>query len=206
MLNEQSRSSVTFILDRVLHARKKRKRLEQINIVIGAFFTETGTAALEALKPCMDGPEAAQLQMGEEWTDRTFGSASKSVRTAAYQAKPTLDMLSQLKAVLPPKKAGLLAMFSNPNLLEHDTFTDMLWALYHLIDELESRQDVGLLPDSDVSHLAGDMSRAWGLLVSEWIGYMNYLKSRYPYLWSLAVRKNPFAENDVVISATTSPR
>lgn len=90
-------------------------------------------------------------------------------------------------------------MFANPNLLEHDTFTDMLWALYHLIDELESRPDVSALPASDISHLGGDMARAWGLLVSEWIGYMKHLKHRYPYLWSLAVRKNPFTQSSVII-------
>lgn len=199
---------VTFILDRVLNAREKRERLEQVSIVISAFFTDTGTAVLEALRPCMDSADAGVLQlgMGPDWTDKTFDSAAKAVRNAACHAAPTRESLTRLKALLPQKKAGILAMFSNPNLLEHDTFTDMLWALYHLIDELESRSDIGALPDSDIAHLAGDMTRAWRLLVSEWIGYMKHLKNRYPYLWSLAVRKNPFAPGNVVIREPAASR
>ncbi len=190
---------VTFLLERVINAREKRERLEQINILISAFFTETGTAVLETLKPCMDGPEPAKVSMNAKWTDKMFDAAAKDVRAGAYHAHPDAETIAQLKALLPQKKAGILAMFANPNLLEHDTFTDMLWALYHLIDELESRPDVSALPASDISHLGGDMARAWGLLVGKWIGYMRHLKNRYPYLWSLAVRKNPFTEGSVVI-------
>ena len=191
---------VTFILESVINAREKRERLEQLGILVSAFFTETGTAVLEILKPCMDGPDMEKVDMNAKWTDKMFIAAAKDVRAGSYHAHPTAETVMQLKALLPQKKAGILAMFANPNLLEHDTFTDMLWALYHLIDELESRTDVGDLPASDFSHIGGDMARAWGLLVGEWIGYMKHLKHRYPYLWSLAVRKNPFKEGSVVIS------
>jgi hypothetical protein len=30
------------------------------------------------------------------------------------------------------------------------------------------------------------------LLVLEWVSYMRYLKEHYPYLFSLAMRTNPF--------------
>jgi hypothetical protein len=30
------------------------------------------------------------------------------------------------------------------------------------------------------------------LLVSEWLDYMQHLKRNYPYLFSLAIRTNPF--------------
>ena len=33
------------------------------------------------------------------------------------------------------------------------------------------------------------------LLVREWLSYMEHLKSDYPYLFSLAVRTNPFDPN-----------
>ncbi len=191
---------VTFVLERVLRSREKRERLEQINILISAFFTETGTAVLETLRPCMDGPKPEKLHMNAKWTDKMFIAAAKDVRAGAYRAHPDAATIAKLKDLLPQKKAAILTMFANPNLLEHDTFTDMLWALYHLIDELESRPDVSELPASDVSHLGGDMARAWGLLVGEWIGYMKHLKNRYPYLWSLAVRKNPFTHSSVVIA------
>jgi hypothetical protein len=148
----------------------------------------------------MDSPQPSTLNMNAKWTDKMFDDAADAARKAAWHAWADADTLARLKAFLPQKKAGILAMFANPNLLENDRFTDMLWALYHLIDELESRGDISALPKSDANHLGGDMARAYALLVSEWVGYMKYLKKRYPYLWSLAVRKNPFEDNSIIIS------
>jgi len=191
---------VTFILERVLRSREKSERLDELNILISAFFTDTGTDVLTTLRPCMVGPAPEHLRMDAKWTSKTFDNAAAAVRAGVYHAQPDAETLARLKAFLSQKKAGILAMFANPNLLENDKFTDMLWALYHLIDELESRDDLTALPSSDASHISGDMSRAWGLLLGEWVGYMKHLKNRYPYLWSLAVRKNPFDENSVIIS------
>ena len=39
---------------------------------------------------------------------------------------------------------------------------------------------------------AADRARG---LIAEWIAYMRHLKSDYPYLYSLAVRTNPFDPN-----------
>ena len=48
------------------------------------------------------------------------------------------------------------------------------------------------MPDSDRKHLAGDMERVYGRLINQWTGYMKHLKEDYPYLFSLAMRTNPF--------------
>jgi len=41
-------------------------------------------------------------------------------------------------------------------------------------------------------HLAGDIKRVYSLLIHEWVDYMKHLKDKYPYLFSLAMRTNPF--------------
>jgi hypothetical protein len=48
----------------------------------------------------------------------------------------------------------LLGLMANPNLLEHESFTDLLWAVFHLTDELTHREDVSALADADLEHLA----------------------------------------------------
>lgn len=192
---------VTFILNKILESREKQEKLEQLNIVIGAFFSETGTEAIETLNPCMSGLSdiSGILDMKSDWNDRDFENAAEKIKQYTHKANIDVTALKELKSVLPPAKPYLLQMFSNPNLLEHDAFTDMLWALYHLIDELENREDPDILPESDLSHIAADTARSYRLVVYEWVLYMKYLKKRYPYLWSLAVRKNPFARNSVII-------
>lgn len=84
-------------------------------------------------------------------------------------------------------------------MFEHDTFTDMLWAVFHVTEELDSRDMLVSLPPKDLEHLSIDIKRAYQFLIVEWLYYMNHLKKEYPYLFSLAVRKSPFNENGSVI-------
>jgi hypothetical protein len=78
----------------------------------------------------------------------------------------------------------LLRLLENPNLLEQEAFTEPLWAVFHLADELYYRPELTSLPNSDYRHLAGDAQRAYSELTSEWLKYMAYLLKRYPYLFS----------------------
>jgi len=36
------------------------------------------------------------------------------------------------------------------------------------------------------------MNRVYSQLARQWLGYMEHLKGSYPYLYSLALRTNPF--------------
>jgi hypothetical protein len=88
----------------------------------------------------------------------------------------------------------LLRLLENPNVLEHELFSDLLWAVFHLDEELEARTSLANLPQSDLAHIGGDIQRVYGHLVAEWIAHVEHLKSKYPYLFSLVVRTNPFHE------------
>jgi hypothetical protein len=92
----------------------------------------------------------------------------------------------------------LLGLLENQNLLEHERFTDVLWATFHLLEELMARPEFAGLPKSDLDHLAGDMRRAYQNILCQWIDYMRHLKTAYPYLFSLALRTNPFDVNACV--------
>ncbi len=100
--------------------------------------------------------------------------------------------LCLVKDFLVQKRVFLLALLENPNLLEHDRMTDMLWAIFHLSEELSARKDLEHLSVPDKQHLEGDIRRAYEQLILEWLDYMKYLSRDYPYLYSLAVRINPF--------------
>lgn len=100
--------------------------------------------------------------------------------------------MQDLQDYLVDKRGFLLNLLQNSNLLEHEPFTKLLWAVFHLTEELAEREDVNCLPETDYRHLAHDMERAYTLLVSEWLTYMKHLKGEYPYLFSLAMRTNPF--------------
>jgi hypothetical protein len=75
---------------------------------------------------------------------------------------------------------------------EQEQFTEALRALFHLAEELGYRGSIENLPETDLEHLANDMERSYRLMTMEWLDYMQYLKESYPYLFSLAMRTNPF--------------
>jgi hypothetical protein len=79
-------------------------------------------------------------------------------------------------------------------LLEHEHFSELLRAVFHLSEELSARKTLENLPQPDIKHLNGDVRRIYTLLAKQWIDHMEYLKKAYPYLFSLAMRTNPFDE------------
>lgn len=192
---------VTFILDKILRDREKKERLQHQNIVINSFFSELGTDIIRLLnRDIINLKELSILLcMNQDWNNAKFDNTFKVLNSISYQFNITHDSLNVIKSALSKNKAYILSFFSNPNLLEIDSFTNMLWALYHLIDELEHRTNIFELPDSDIEHLKNDIIRIYGMLICQWIVYMKNLKEKYPYLWSLALRINPFSENNDVI-------
>ena len=116
----------------------------------------------------------------------------------AYHLNIELDChkidMGELKVFLSQKRMFLLTLLENPNLLEHDRFTDLLWAVTHLDEELEARLSVSDLPDRDLEHIAIDIQRLYDHLTSEWLDYVEHLKVKYPFLFSLVIRTHPFQE------------
>lgn len=188
---------VTLILDQLLRMREKRAMLKKMNMVIGAFFSEVGRNLLKSF-PDFDlhhDQIRGNLVVTGDWTDQDFSNVGKRLKDYDYKIDSRRGNLEDLKSSLIGRRNFLLGLLENPNLLEHESFTDLLWAVFHLTEELACRINVKQLPDTDYVHLSGDIKRAYVLLISEWLAYMKHLKADYPYLFSLAVRTNPFDPN-----------
>lgn len=185
---------VTLIIDQVLRIREKRSLLKKMNMVIGAFFSEVGTDLLKliALFDLHYETLSKNLIISGKWSEQDFSRLKKQLEDFDYRLDSKKSDLEVLKGFLTGKRNFLLGLLENPNLLEHESFTDLLWAVFHLTEELNCRADTRGLPDTDYKHLSGDIKRAYVLLISEWLSYMKHLKVDYPYLFSLAVRTNPF--------------
>ena len=185
---------VTLIIHRLLTDKEKRAKLEKLNMVIGAFFSEVGTNALTYFSD--SDPELEKIKkdliVSKDLTVKEFNNVSKRLKDYAYNVDYKKVDFEVLRTLLVGKRDFLLRLLENPVLLEHESFTEHLRAIFHLTEELTKREDFKQLPDTDLQHLAGDIERAYNLLTSEWLDYMKYLKNNYPYLFSLAIRTNPF--------------
>jgi hypothetical protein len=187
---------VTLVINRLLEQREKEALLNKLNMVVGAFFSEVGTELIDRLV-AFDGDVDTvrpHLTFTNAWGTSQFESARHAV--TGHEAGVCIDAgdLDGLKRFLVGQRAFMLRLLENQTLLEHETFTDMLWAVFHLTEELAARADLTAMPPADHRHVELDMARAYGRLLGEWLRYVEHLKTQYPYLYSFAVRTNPFDE------------
>ncbi len=185
---------VTMVLNELLERRQRAELLHKLNMVIGAFFAETGTALLGRLGTfdTAAGDLRDDLVPEPSWSDRRFAEARSAIAAHGFSVDAARGDLTELRDFLVAQRPFLLRLLENQTLLEHQSFTDTLWAVFHLADELAHRADPAALPGPDLAHLSGDIKRAYAALAGQWLAHLQHLKADYPYLFSLAVRTNPF--------------
>ena len=188
---------VSLFIERLQIARETSLRLEKLNMLIGTFF---GSAGRQLLATCLrwdpQPPELTEDFRGPgDWSPQRCRRLRGKLERHAYAVDLRRADLPKLKAYLESKTDLLLRLLENPFLLEHESFADGLRAVFHLADELAARDSLAGLPEADLQHLAGDIKRVYALLALQWLDYMRYLQRNYPYLFSLAMRMNPFDPN-----------
>ena len=184
-------------IEYMIEMRERTQRIEKLNMIIGVFYSEVGTKLLKkfSLKDPGIHEIRSALAVSNTWSDEDFKKAHVVLKEHSYRLDSHALPLEELHNFLSLHKGFLLALLENPQLFEHDRFTDMLHAVFHLSEELVARERLIDLPQTDYDHLSGDLTRVYSQLVIEWLTYMQYLKKKYPYLFSLAMRTNPFDEN-----------
>lgn len=186
---------VTMVLDGLMARRERQEKIEKMTMVIGVFFSEAGSGLLSAFARADPSIEEIrkELMVTGTWSDADFNRVRKMLNERKYSADIKKMDLPWLRGYLIERRAFMARLIENPVLLEHESFTDVIRAVFHLTEELDARKELDSLPASDYTHLSGDVTRAYKHLSLQWIDYMAYLKHHYPYLFSLAMRLNPFA-------------
>lgn len=185
---------VSIIIHRLINDMERKNRIEKLNMVIGTFFSQTGTRLLGYFSEA--DPEIEEIRkyllVKKDWEKKDFADVNRRLKNYEYAIRAGSLDLKDLRDFLEQRNDSLLRLLENPVMLEHETFTELLRAVFHLTEELLNREDLEELPPSDLEHLEGDVKRAYSFLVYEWVAYMEYLKNNYPYLFSLSMRTNPF--------------
>ena len=188
---------VTLIIHRLIEAEEKTMRSEKLFMVIGAFFREIGNTLLHI---CVEGdPKVDELQkkllFNVDVSEKELIELAKEFSEFHQTVNIKNINLQDLRRFLMDSRTMQLRLVENPVILEHEHFSDLLRAVYHLTEELLARADLRNLPDSDLDHLKTDIERAYEQLIKEWFTYIIHLHQEYPYLFSFIARMNPFKHN-----------
>lgn len=188
---------ITLMVEQTMRERERQTLMRKLNMVIGVFFSEVGNRLLKELSASvvMGDDLRGELRITGQWKEPEFRRALAYLQNHNPHINCEGADKQQLKAFLVSKRSFLVGLLENQNLLEHEQFTDLLWAVFHLVEELDARETLTDMPATDLDHLNGDIKRAFGYLSREWVYYMKHLKDDYPYLFSLAVRLNPMVDH-----------
>ena len=188
---------VTNLTQSLVASGEDRVRKRRISMLEGLFFTEAGNQLLRILVGFDSnlGTFSSEFLVNNKWTAADFEKLKRTIAARENKIDPGLVDFKSLHDFLSQKGGFFSRQLENPDLTDHESYSDLLWASVHLRDELLARTSLSNLPESDFDHLVLDANRVYGFLVKQRLVYMAYLKDRYPYLFSLAVRTNPFSEN-----------
>jgi len=93
---------VTLIIHELLSRQEKRKRMEKLNMVVGAFFSEVGTNLLRLLSDWDTGLGAPrkQLHVTTLWTEEQFDSVAVPLKSHPYLVAPSSVDVATLLGLL----------------------------------------------------------------------------------------------------------
>lgn len=186
--------AIANFLEMMLSMREKKNRDKKINMIIGIFHQEIGTDLITFFSEYDNNTEDIRKYFSVDriYSDQAFKLMKNKLENCNYTIDIDKTILPKLRDFLIEKRDLLLRLLENPNILEHESFSELLLAVFHLEKELQLRKRTSHLPAEDLDHLNKDIERVYSLLVYQWLDYMQYLKKEYPYLFSLAIRMNPF--------------
>jgi len=190
-------SIVTNTTQVLVQRGRDQLRRQRLNMLTGIFFTEIGNRLLHLFTQYdvnINGIREEVL-VDENWAESDFVRLRRHLRHYDYTIDSELMELEILRELLEEKGDVLVRQIENPDLSESESFAELLWTVTHLRDEIMSRSSLSNLSKTDLIHLSNDSKRAYVLLTQQWLIHMQHLKRRYPYLFSLAIRMNPFVKN-----------
>ena len=182
------------LIELTLGRKEAIARNRKVNMIVGVFFSEAGIPLIRKLKSAISGNDALNksLHIQPGWSESDFLDAKINLENFSYEIDIHKIDLAEVHQLLRGKRTLLVQLLQHPVLFEHEAFTDLLNSVFHLEEELSARDDFEQLPESDLNHLAVDTKRVVSFIVIQWLDYMRHLQKNYPYLFSLAVRTNPF--------------
>ncbi len=192
---------VSLILNRMLEANERKKKMSKLYMVIETFFSILGSDLLRifATNDKNLGNIQEELNAKLSWDEKDIKRLMNVKKDYHPMMTFDVDNMRKIDGMLRENRMNMVRMLENPALLEHETFTELLMAVFHLSEELKMRKDLSHLPKADRAHITEDAKRAYILLGIEWVDYISHMRSHFPYLYSLAIRVNPFKENPEVM-------
>lgn len=178
---------VTLMVGEVMNRNEHRQQIAKTRMLTSSFFTEMGEKLMVILLQSM-----TRGCTMEEFTSKTMECDADVKQLQSYIAQMdysvniTEDTYNRCRELILGHQTPLLVLASNPMLMEHEQFTDLLWGIFHLIDEFRLRGEWTDIPPEAREHIENDFSEVLQSLMINWVSNARYLRQTYPNYYAAA--------------------
>ena len=184
---------VTVVLERIIDKRDEKQMIKKLNMLVGLFYQEVGQDLLKQFVNADPKIEADDLSttINHNWCEDNYVEMRRRILKHDCSVNIYKIDLKVVDERLTQHKGMITNMITNPAIHEHGPFSEVLMSVFHLADELKHRPYKENAKE-DLEHLKVDVERVYKQMAKDWVTYMSHMQNDYPYLFSTAIKNNPF--------------
>ena len=150
----------TLVVGEIMNEQEKKDRLEKTRMLTSSFFTGMGAYLMHGILG-MTNADAFIYEVVKSGAD--LPETEEEIRKKIQEARLTvhIDAAGYTKArqIITANQTNILVIASNPLIIEHECFTEMLWGVFHLMDEFRLRGSWDDLSMEDIYHFNQERHR-----------------------------------------------
>ncbi|MGN8773192.1 hypothetical protein [Candidatus Weimeria sp. HCP3S3_B5] len=180
----------TIVVGEIISLREKRERLEKTQMLTSSFFTGIGAYLLKEIIRMTDTDQfITEVVRGSSYDKRQEKEILDRIRKMDLTVHIDREGYDRIRQIIRENQTNIFIIASNPLVIEHEAFTDMLWGIFHLMDEYRLRGDWDDLSAQDIEHFDQDFERILRAMLINWVRDVRYLRENFPDFYAVAGKK-----------------
>ena len=129
----------TLVVGELVDEREKKERLEKTKMLTSSFFTGIGAFLIREILRMTDADGFVHevVKNGAEQSG-TVGEIQRQLENEKLNVHIDAAGYTKIQQIIRSNQTNILVIASNPLIIEHECFSEMLWGVFHLMDEFPS--------------------------------------------------------------------
>lgn len=168
----------TIVVGQIMDDRQKVESAQKTRMLTSTFFTGLGSQLFEEISKVATMDISPNDLLCED--EKKIPEQLKRIDEESIQIQINKEVFEQIEQLIQAEKMELIELASNPLLLEQECFTQLLWGLFHLLDEFRLRGIYDQLTEADIAHYNSDIEKIFRLLLKNWVKNSFFVHVNYP--------------------------
>lgn len=181
----------TLVVGDLMSRREQKEQREKTRMLTSSFFTQMGADLLDIMmRGSSKADNLTHLMLTPTKDDKDVQRVQSQLQSADLGFTLSADVYDESMDIILRSRLALLTLSSNPLLLEHECFTEMLWGIFHLSDEFRLRGKYNELDKEGREHMEDDFEKVFRLLLVNRVANLQYLQKTYPNYYSASLAES----------------